>query len=333
MVKNNMNKKNIAILFSGQKRFINEATDKILKNLIEPLLKLYNVDVFFTVWDSPFGTIFPVFKKEKSFPILLQKENEDYIKNKLPIKLFKHIDEKKCPNDFLNFEIKHPHKQRYVRQFYSLYENFKNVIKYEQENNIEYDIFIKCRTDIFLNTEISIDQIKKLKDDELLVPEVEAHMEIPFDSSIFCNDQIWIIKRKNAKNLFSIFANLNKEVLSDENKIIDVNVERFLHDYVVNYLKSQIKTFSFINDFIPDEIKNQKNIEMIKLKKISPEFIDVFAEGGCLGSIKILNKDLFLVKPNFHLNRLFEIKTKEFSSMQSACSYLIEINKYYFSVI
>lgn len=134
----------IALCMAGQLRTLSTTANKIIKHIIEPT----NCDVFISCPEDINNS-----DKLKSF---------DCIKNNI-----KCIDE--WPDvclDEKNYNsrpCRDVRMQRFLRQLYNGKKGITLKQKFESQNNFKYDWVIRCRPDVFVISDIDIENLKNLK--------------------------------------------------------------------------------------------------------------------------------------------------------------------------
>jgi hypothetical protein len=115
-----------AITFSGQSRFVRQGYETLKRNLYD----FQEYDVFIHTWEGP-----------------LNKDCDLYKPKKIIIEPQKNV----IPSTFIN-----PSYEHFVHfsMFYSMKESLRLKQEYEKENNFKYDLVIRTRFDIGLETVI-----------------------------------------------------------------------------------------------------------------------------------------------------------------------------------
>jgi len=186
-----MNK--IALCISGQPRYIDEG----YRQLYEFILSKYNVDCFIhTWWTDDLKNKQVILNDERKF---IWDENTiekmtKYYKPKLimiqPQKIFNIFND-------INYETLNP--QSVFSMFYSI--KIANDLKkiYEKENNIKYDLVIRCRTDIKFNKfNINLNNLN------------QEYVYADFVHTNIVNDQFAISSSKNMDIYSYLFDMMNE---------------------------------------------------------------------------------------------------------------------------
>lgn len=116
-----------AISFSGQCRFVKEGIESLKRNLHD----FENYDIFIHAWDGPLAKDCEIYKPKK-----LKIEPQ---KNVIP-----NIVKEYTPAHFVHFSM-----------FYTMKESLDLKSEYEKEHGFKYDLVIRTRFDISLETYIS----------------------------------------------------------------------------------------------------------------------------------------------------------------------------------
>jgi len=119
-----------AISFSGQSRFVKEGYNMLKRNLHD----FDSYDVFIHTWEGPLNKDCEIYKPKK---IIIEPQ-----KNVMPS-----IVKEYAPTYFTHFSM-----------FYSMKESLRLKQDYEKENNFKYDLVIRTRFDISLETPIEPEQ-------------------------------------------------------------------------------------------------------------------------------------------------------------------------------
>lgn len=141
---------NIALCFSGELRTIDKCLDNINDNIIIPLKKEFNVDIFISTWDN-------------------EKEIIELVKNNLNPKIF-HIEpymneyfKKNYTSD--NFKKNNlmciSTSYNAASMWYKAYKCKEYMLEYSLQNNIHYDCIFRLRPDIIYNEIIDINKVKE----------------------------------------------------------------------------------------------------------------------------------------------------------------------------
>lgn len=119
-----------AICFSGQSRFVKEGYESLKRNLHD----FENYDIFIHTWEGPLNESCKLYKPKK---IIIEPQ-----KNVMPsvVKEFSNAH-------FIHFSM-----------FYTMKESLRLKQEYEKENNFKYDLVIRTRFDISLETFIEPEQ-------------------------------------------------------------------------------------------------------------------------------------------------------------------------------
>jgi len=148
-IKNNTN---IAICMSGHTRTFNLCKDNIMNNIINPIIKSgCNVDIFNSTWND--NNYIENLNDLQNFCTDMNSENYD---SKFFINNYSSNQYLKFPG--LCCETTSSNASSCI---YKIYNSFKLCAKYENNNNIKYDIIIRIRPDITYNNIIDIGNIKQ----------------------------------------------------------------------------------------------------------------------------------------------------------------------------
>lgn len=210
----------IAIQISGGLRTFNFITNWINKFVIEPL----NADVFIHGWANTLGV----------------EENTKQISNYLNVKSFK-------INDINSDEYKYLRKKNLTHD--KVYGNYFNVYEcnklrniYESENNIKYDLVIKCKFDaLFFSDFDKIDLEYILNNNCVGIPEEYFKLWCPWTTDVlaitkpeimnkYCDCYLFLddalVKYSNTEG--ALCYNLNKNMS-------DVSIYNILPNFVIDY--------------------------------------------------------------------------------------------------
>lgn len=156
----------IAIEFFGHYRTFEQCADNIIKNLIKPLNENNEVDIFLHTWNETDSSSAVWHNKngEKRGGIL-KEENITFLKNKLaPKKIIITPQVEITEKEYKNVEKRgHTNRGYYSALKNSTYSRMQvnNLkIEYEKENNIEYDLVIQTRLDVFYMKKVNILEVK-----------------------------------------------------------------------------------------------------------------------------------------------------------------------------
>lgn len=154
----------IALCISGQPR----VWKKTYQNWVENLLPEYEKDIFFHMWDYntlPNNVFTSLDNPPPKVDIKISEEEKQEI-----IETYK---PKKYCFDTRNINPKGPHDPSIINgfvkkpigwwcrsQFYSIWHAARLKRLYELENNFQYDVVLRLRTDIFFNSPLVIEDVK-----------------------------------------------------------------------------------------------------------------------------------------------------------------------------
>lgn len=169
----------IAVCLSGHLRDYETNLSNIEKFLVKPL----NADVFIHTWDTlgkqktlTSGRIGPIPDESKKYDTDILnmlsnikakriESNSEYLKNissSLDKKEF-HLYGQKLNSQTFGGQA----EPKYIySQFYSIYQSYKLLEKYSEDNNIKYDVVIKLRSDYILTSGIQSEDFDFIKDDK-----------------------------------------------------------------------------------------------------------------------------------------------------------------------
>jgi hypothetical protein len=170
-----------ALCLSGHLRTFRYTFEALKVNVIDPL----NCDVFIHTWDvigAPTGKNPGDIKNETAQTVDCLQD----IYGMLNPKFMSIEDQKDKLDGFIsatNDIVVPAHEQQYIMKhvglhvsmFYSLYmaNSLKN--EYEQENNIKYDLVVRCRPDIFFKTKLNFDMFPD--SNKIYVPDIATYVE------------------------------------------------------------------------------------------------------------------------------------------------------------
>lgn len=171
----------VALCLSGHLRTFQYTYKSLKDNIINQL----NCDVFIHTWD----VIGAPTKKNPGDIANNSKQTIDYLDDiyRMLDPKFMSIEDQKDKLDELikqtNDITVPPQEQQYIMQhiglhvsmFYSI--NMSNNLRkeYEQDNNIKYDLVIRCRPDLFFRTKLDFDMFNDLN--KIYVPDIATYAE------------------------------------------------------------------------------------------------------------------------------------------------------------
>lgn len=171
----------VALCLSGHLRTFRNTAKSLKDNIIDPL----NCDVFIHTWDvlgSPTGKNPGDVNNQDTQIIDIMPEIYDLLnptlisierqKDKLEELKFKTRDII-IPIDEKQFIMQHI--GLHISMFYSLYMSNNIRKEYEEENQIKYDMIIRCRPDIFLKTKLNLSMFPDKN--KIYVPEIATYVE------------------------------------------------------------------------------------------------------------------------------------------------------------
>lgn len=237
---------NIAICFSGGFRTF----PNCYKSIIDKFKQLGNVDCFISTWELPcyskvdrFNDIHAVFGQVEEGNGLLDASQiitEDYLLDLYPFKIIdiQPMQVMQCLIDqvsHLQWSIMSP--SRLLCQYYKIKRCNDICVEYSYENNIRYDIIVKCRCDISISDipdEIDVEKIyvhhathlnKKSHIDDMI--NEMLCISNPYNMSKICNiwdnmSELWNIEDGFGERLS--YKNLVKENLLDKTTTFDFGI-------------------------------------------------------------------------------------------------------------
>ena len=187
---------NIAICICGEPRMKQYGSESVRK--FREAVKEYDarVDVFYHLWDhvtkrqrnhqsqDPFVEYVTAEEIEQLFPSTVGcVESKDVMDKDIDV-MWDHACSLKEPNpryeskDILKNQVYYSNTPGYS-QLHSLCKNQLMRIEYEKNNNIQYDLIIKTRTDVEFECHPSFDHIKKIADnpnfqEQIFLPKIEV---------------------------------------------------------------------------------------------------------------------------------------------------------------
>jgi len=186
----------IALCLSGQPRYLEIGFDALFKNFISK----YNVDVFAHIWfdekliDTNIDFCIPYNRSHKWEKDADKKVIELYKPKKTFFEPPKQFSLE--PFKGANFELIAPNNV--LSMFYSIKQANNLKCAYENENNFEYDLVIRARTDLILQNNLNFSLIDKNK---IYYYGLGQTM---FDNISICNDQFAL----GSSKLMNIYSGL-----------------------------------------------------------------------------------------------------------------------------
>lgn len=219
-----------ALTYSGQPRDIESTWSNHKKYLIKPLIDQgFKVDIFCHFWfdKNEIGQDYV----EGSYLIgRIQETTEMFLKKELkPLKL---VLEKPTSFDFIDLvpDQRFPHPiDRTLSMFKSWNSVSKELEEYEKDNNFQYDIVFRMRTDlVFHNT---FPESKYFDLNNLYVLNRYAHLDYGID------DTFAFSSSENIKTYYDLINNLDEIT----NLGAAINPETLLGYYISNFLKLNVE--------------------------------------------------------------------------------------------
>lgn len=185
----------VALCFSGQPRYLNDAYDGIYENILEK----YSPDVFVhTWWEESMANKKMDLSQTLSYGrSYYWEENTIDIIQKLysPKKLFYQPQIEFETYQDVDYELLRP--SHVHSMFYSIEESNKLKIQYENENRFVYDAVIRCRFDVKFNKfDIDFSEVDM------------GYINCPVHTTNFPNDQFAISSSKNIDIYSSTYSSL-----------------------------------------------------------------------------------------------------------------------------
>lgn len=288
----------IAILLSGHIR------DGLILKSIENKFQPYDYDIFVHTWDN-YGTkstetnlnaevkhneIEEKIKKIFNLKKFLIENNKNFINSLKPLTC--EVVNYSSPEEFI------------ASQMYSIYKSNELMKEYKSENNIKYDLVIKLRFDLFIESiQINEKTLFKINNYNLIFTSSDHSSHTHPDSisgpgCMVCN------------KMYYDYGILDKHVFDHSNVICDVYAygsEKTMDNYCsmfINYEKI-LKKF---------EIENKNNIEKYKDKLVKKN--NVYHTRGILSDNQAHYYALYLFKCSFPESILKEI-LKDYTVVKS----------------
>lgn len=191
----------VALLLHGLTRRYDISYPFIKKNIIDK----FNTDVFISCWENQVKE--EDLKKGDNLP--LQGLIDLYEPKGFDFEIYDDEKEKSFANDkYLKiFEAPNVHyKNNWSRFFAFYYKVWKvNQIKneYAQKNNLNYDLVIKWRTDVFIKDVLNDDMLQKFNENSESV-----HMPFGHGGDGYINDLVYIAKPNVMDKICGLYFNL-----------------------------------------------------------------------------------------------------------------------------
>ncbi|MCZ2224453.1 MAG: methyltransferase domain-containing protein [Chitinophagales bacterium] len=191
----------VAICISGHLRTFDKTYNSFLSNVIIPSQeKVARLNTFISTWET-IGTHGSKGNSDDHLSNIKTIDKKYEIEKILnPVDL--HIDQYYEYEEFLQKfrkDINNHHVDTYVAMFYNMYNLKKMIEKYENENNIKYDLIIRTRSDLLFRSKVNFCDFQK---DYVYSPTIGRY----FQNGM--NDQFAIGNNENMKIYFNIFEKL-----------------------------------------------------------------------------------------------------------------------------
>ena len=230
--------KRIAICFSGHIRSCGPCIPGFISKIIKPLRDdNYFVDIFGHFWNVTghrrSGWIgMPDFQNfNKLHPVRLTTElfNRSHFTSKYGSDQWMQRPQMQCSTTSGDATSMH----------YMIKRSFEEVLSYQIENGVTYDLFIRIRPDLLLSVDINLDEIKDAIDNEVLyVP--EWHGKYP-EVTMKLMDQFAFGNYNMMKEYSSTFDNIPRYLLRND---IVHTAEGFLNQNIL-YLSTKTTSMKY----------------------------------------------------------------------------------------
>ena len=246
---------NLAIFISGRIKFYNKCLIPIIQHLKSQ--KKYNIRIFFSINnDSVIEDVIECFKNELGYyefkPFFYEK---DWVENRL-----------KNNRKYLG-------SYNQLSCFYNDLNNFNLIEKYEKDNNIEFDIICKLRSDIIFR---NLNQVNFHKDDskELILNNINLwciirafNLSPPLMSDAIC------FGNKNSMKIYCNTYNFIKNMDIKLNGLYNRTFEPYLNESLYNCLFCGIPSYKNIIKTSPYTREEFINIFNHKYSEEDKKFI------------------------------------------------------------
>lgn len=214
-------KKNVAMCFSGSLRSLEYCYKNLMEMIYNPNKDKFNIKLFYYIPDDDNKDKIKLIKDLN--PIVVIKK--DIILPKIKLDWFGR------PNHFKVDNVSGGGLEGYLQQLFGIEKSYELMLKYEEENNIKFDIILRIRSDVIFKIPLNLSIYEMNK---LYVPKFHYWDGI--------NDRLAF----GPSNLMKIYMKMYSYIYELANKI-NLNISKAEHFCMIN-LRNHNVSYEMLNE-------------------------------------------------------------------------------------